>query len=163
MAEKKYPQVIFRLDAELEAELQARSEGNLNYAARGLLEAYFYLLRAELSGLPPFSVAELGLLADVTNGLRVEPHTVQLLWASVDDGVRLEGLDKKWGLDGAALVARLRGLSYAQAAALLDALKRWWANPERAVSAEGFAAVGLAARGRRKYSRRSFAQIVHKK
>ena len=156
--EEKLPtQIVFRIDERLAAKIADRAErhGGVNFAARIHLERYYYLLAAELRTLRGrFGLGELGLLADVANGWLVEPHTIPSLHYLAEDGIALDRLDTKWQLeDPAGLIEKLRGLSYGQAAALVDALERWWAQPAPAASAEGFAAVGLvpaAADGRAK-------------
>ena len=145
--EKLPTQLSFRIDDRLALQVMARAErhGGANYAARTHLERYYYLLADELRTLRGrFSLAELSLLADVVNGWLVAPHTIPLLYINVEDGVALERLDKKWSIqDPAGLVQKLRPLSYGQAAALIDALERWWSQPSPSGTAEGFAAVGL--------------------
>lgn len=141
--EKLPTQLSFRIDDRLALQVMARAErhGGANYAARTHLERYYYLLADELRTLRGrFSLAELSLLADVVNGWLVDP----LLYINVEDGVAIEQLDKKWSLpDPAGLVQKLRSLSYGQAAALIDALERWWLQPAQSGTAEGFAALGL--------------------
>lgn len=79
--------------------------------------------RAELR--PQLSGPELALLCDVCNGTLFEPHAIPLLYAEIEDSLS-DGYAAKWEVDGPGLVAKLRGLSYIQQAAIVDAVERWW-------------------------------------
>ena len=104
------------------------------------LERYVAILDSALASVD-LTEAEAWLICDACNGTLFEPHTVSLLWATVDDAVRLNALDHKWGVDGPALVAKLRGLSYCQSLALVDAVERFWRAPDEP---DRLRAVGLA-------------------
>lgn len=60
------------------------------------------------------------------NGTIVDANTAGLLWASAEDACALDGLDKKWPVDGKAFVEKLKKLSYVQSLALADAAERFW-------------------------------------
>jgi hypothetical protein len=124
------PFVTFRALPELADALTSRGrEGeSLGGIARDQLERYFECLRRTLATVQ-LSEAEASLIADAGNGVLWEAHTVPLLWAQVADAIQDEGLDRKWGVNGAALVERLRGLNYAQALAVTDAITRYWREP----------------------------------
>jgi hypothetical protein len=125
-AGERYPRVAFRLGPRLEAVRSRSRPGEpLSSVAQRDLERYYSALSAELARLD-FTEAEASLIVDAGNGILVEPHTAHLLWASVSDAIRLNGLDRKWDVDGAGLVERLRGLSYTQALAVSDAVERAW-------------------------------------
>lgn len=145
---KVYPTVSTRISAETARALEARAAawgGSIHAAAGEILERYLYLVASELRDLAgQFSLAEASLLADVINGWRIEPHTVGLLWAEVADAP--EETYSRWQVDGPALVARLRNLTYGQSLALTDALQRWWSQGEQAATVEGFRMVGLEVR-----------------
>jgi hypothetical protein len=90
------------------------------------LGRYYEIMRRDL---PVVSEAEASLLVDALNGARhVEPSTIALLWAEIADACE-DGLAEKWGVDGAAFVARLRELDYAQCVAVVDAVERYWRGP----------------------------------
>ncbi|WP_374713122.1 hypothetical protein [Symbiobacterium terraclitae] len=74
----------------------------------------------------PLAVGEACLICDVLNGTLMDASSVAMLWAEVADGIRLDGLDKKWGVDGEALVKRLKGLDRLTCLALVDAAERFW-------------------------------------
>ena len=120
-----YPRVQFRAGEMLPA-LQARadveSEAAIAAVAQRDLTRYYDLLRRSL---PTFTEPEASLLMDACNGWHIEPHTAPLLWAQIADSLA-DGLAEKWGVDGPALVARLRALSYAQALAICDAVEVAW-------------------------------------
>jgi hypothetical protein len=52
------------------------------------------------------------------------------LWAEIADALD-DGLAAKWGVDGEALVAKLRALSAGQSLAVMDAIERAWRHPDR--------------------------------
>ncbi len=117
--------IQFRAGDTLLLEIQARDEGHgPGPTARRDLERYYYMIR---SSTPTFSEAEARLLVDALSGIITEPHTAHLLWAVVDDAIRLGRLDEKWGVDGWALVQRLRNdLTPFEALAIADAVERVW-------------------------------------
>ncbi len=96
--------------------------------ARRDLERYYALLDHELARVE-LSEAEASLICDALNGTLMDPHSYRLLWAEVADAVRLDGLDAKWGVDGDALVERLRALSPGAMMAVVDAVERFWLSP----------------------------------
>lgn len=61
---------------------------------------------------------------DATLSWFITPETAQYLWAEVEDAIRLEGLDRKWGVDGPALVEKLKRLCPAEAWVLVRDLRR---------------------------------------
>lgn len=124
------PPIQFR-DVEIERELAARGD-NPNLVAKRDLERYYALLR---QSLPTFSRSEASLIVDALNGTLIEPHTARLLWAAIDDAL-YDGLAEKWGVDGLALVARLRRLTPFEALAVVDAAERYWRDHEAADALE---------------------------
>jgi len=131
-----------RLGDELRRRAPAQQNGNLTQVATRDLERYYHALQEALKTVE-LTEREAILLCDACNGLLVEPHTVQLLWAQVADAIRLDGLDRKWGVDGEALVARLRNYSYWQQLAITDAVERWWALADKSDRAASLREVGL--------------------
>lgn len=108
--------------------VDARGENRSATISRDL-ERYYTLLQRALKQVS-FTVEEACLLADALNGILIDANTVQLLWANVSDAVSLDRLDQKWGVDGQALVEKLRGLNDIQAMAVADAVERFWEEPE---------------------------------
>lgn len=74
----------------------------------------------------PLTVGEACLICDVLNGTMMDASSSTMLWAEVEDGIRLDRLDEKWGVDGDALVAKLKGLDRLTCLALVDAAERFW-------------------------------------
>lgn len=92
------------------------------------LERYYESLKYVRQQLrDQFSTKEISLILDSANGMLLsDPVSVRLLWANVEDAISLDELDKKWEVDGAMLVAKLRALDYFSLCALADACERWW-------------------------------------
>jgi hypothetical protein len=139
--------VQFRAGDGLAEQLAARADRaqSLGLVAQRDLARYYSLLERELARIP-LSEAEASLIVDACNGVVWEPHTAPLLWADIDDAIRHDGLDRKWGVDGAALVARLRDLSPCAQLALADAAERYWAAAgagDQRSNADLLRAVGL--------------------
>lgn len=93
-----------------------------------IADRYTEILRR--TSLPELSDAEWSLLRDACNGTLHEPAAMirGALAQGVSDAVALDGLDGKWGVDGAALVERLRGLEFAQEVRVVEEIERWWAG-----------------------------------
>lgn len=90
------------------------------------------------------SEGEASLIVDVVNGTIFDPVSVRYLWEDVADGIELDGLDEKWDVDGASLVAKLRGLTYTQTVAIIEAAERFWNLPTRSDNlADDLRLVGL--------------------
>jgi len=90
------------------------------------LDRYFYALAAARRGLRErFSAGEQGLLIDVLNGnLFASPCAIGFLEHEVAAGI-VDGLAERWHVDGAALMKKLKALSYVEKLALIDAAERW--------------------------------------
>lgn len=88
-------------------------------------DRYLEILRR--TPLPDLSEAEMQALRDVNNGTWHEPATVirGTLWIGVDDSLP-DGLSEKWQIDSAALVAKLRAMSYVQEVKLVEQIEKWW-------------------------------------
>ncbi len=123
---KQEPSIHLRL-AEMAKDMESRVRGGdvTPSDIRAQLSFYFHGLAETLQQIV-LSEGEALLLCDSLNGVLHEPHTVSLLWAGVADSIELEELDKKWGVDGKALVEKLRAMDYWQALSLIDAVTRWW-------------------------------------
>lgn len=108
-------------------EALARNGGGRNRSHRinQIADRYAEMLRR--TSLPDMSEAEWSLLRDALNGVVHEPAAmIAHLAHGVADAIRLDGLDRKWGVDGAALVAKLEALDYAQEVRLLEDIEAWW-------------------------------------
>lgn len=121
------------LAPEIQAQIQARvdaTRGAFSAVIGESLDRYFEALRrarARLVG--QFSGGELALIADSSNGTLWSAASIPLLYANVEDSLD-DGLAAKWEVDGPALVNKLRGLSYIESAAIVDAVERWWAQDD---------------------------------
>lgn len=128
--------------AGLTDDLERRASRRLSpdLVARRDLTRYYEMLRRSL---PRFPRAEALAILDVCNGVLFDPWSAPLIWASVADA---DGLGEKWRIDQAALAERLRGLSYAEALAVVDAAERFWlASAGGAPVDDALAASGLIA------------------
>ncbi len=76
---------------------------------------------------PQLSAQECGLILDACNGVAfLDAFSVRLLPEGVRDAVEMDGLDRKWQVDGPALLAKLQATTFTQRMALVDAIGRWW-------------------------------------
>lgn len=116
---------LFGMEQEFGAEI--REGGPSHSWLRRDLTRYHELLQRERRSLRDLLTPnEQALIVDFCNGTFWDAGSIPLLWASAEDAVRLDGLDGKWRVDGPALVAKLKALSYAGSAALIDAAERFW-------------------------------------
>lgn len=129
-----YERVVITVDAGTLAEVKRRLDPNATKGKPGnnvsgmigaSLARYYEMLRRERAALrPQFSAAECGLILEACKLITWQPASIPLLHAHVA-GEPAETF-RRWDVDGAALVAQLRALSYGQDAALVDAVERWW-------------------------------------
>jgi hypothetical protein len=121
-----------RLTDELTAAIEARKHGaydNTNAAIVEMLDRYTYMLQRSLPALrETLSEKEISLIADSCNGTMFQAWSVPLLYANIEDSISLDGLDEKWGVDGAALLDKIRALDLSTTFALVDAVERFWAR-----------------------------------
>jgi len=92
--------------------------------------------------------AEASLICDALNGtylldLGDEPHSWRWWPANVEDAIRLDKLDAKWGVDAAALVSKIKHLSATGLAAVADAAERFWREHVHEGTGPALVAVGL--------------------
>ena len=122
---KKEPRTVsIYLRPELEAEIEARGS-NRNHIIHRDLERLYTLYRLALREVK-LTLSEAWFIVDMLNGTIMDANTAGLLWASAEDACALDGLDKKWQVDGKAFVKKLKKLSDTQALALVDATERFW-------------------------------------
>lgn len=88
------------------------------------LERYYHLLTG---ALPELSEAEAMAICDVCNGYVSgdNPKSPGLMWVSVDDAIRGDGLADKWGI-ATDFGERLRAMPEIARIALVDAAERFW-------------------------------------
>lgn len=125
---KEYQRVSVLLYPRVEKELSLRAdvEDNRTAALNKHLERYFAMLAESRRRLrQQFSDGEIGLLVDLFNGtLFADTFSISYLAAEVEDAE--DEWFPKWDVDRDALLGKLGGLSYADSAALVDAVERWW-------------------------------------
>lgn len=109
-------------------ELESRGDNRSGTINRDLERLYTMYARAIKE--VPLSLPEAQAIVDCCNGTIYDARSAPLLWASIEDANNLDGLDDKWGIDGPALVEKLKGLSQLQALALIDAAERFWNLPD---------------------------------
>lgn len=83
-------------------------------AISAMLEMYqdFYFLTLTEIGAVGFTDNEICLMVDVTNGTMISSFALGYsLMLNVEDGIALEGLDKKWSVDKDSLLNKLKSLS----------------------------------------------------
>ncbi len=81
-------------------------------AISAMLETYqdFYFLTLTEIGAVGFTDNEICLMVDVTNGTMISSFALGYsLMLNVEDGIALEGLDKKWSVDKDSLLNKLTG------------------------------------------------------
>lgn len=94
---------------------------------RSLARYLAIISRAKLDMAKRFDRQECALILDACNGTAfMDTISIQLLPAGVEDAIEMDGLDKKWQVDGAELMRKLNSLSYAERMALVDAISLWW-------------------------------------
>ena len=104
--------------------LAQRASSNRSAAVSRMIERYDELCRR---ALPELSEAEWNLVYDACNGWLVDmARSVAYLPHEVEDHIKLNGADAKWGVDGEVLMAKLAALDYAGCVAVVDAAERFW-------------------------------------
>jgi len=122
-----YPTIQFNATAlmnEIRArESQSRSE---HQTARRDLTRYYKVLEEER---PAFTHEQASLLCVLLNGVMLEPldHAAQGLQIEIQDAP--DQLFEKWDVDRGRLEKRVANLSFAEALATIDAVERFWNEP----------------------------------
>lgn len=119
--------ISISLPPALVSELRAR-DTNFSGALRRALTRYFETLRRSAGALrEALSEGEVSLILDALNGVgMMDEHSPAFIPHEIKDAIDIDRLDRKWGVDGASLVAKLSAMSYAQLCALADAAERYW-------------------------------------
>jgi len=97
----------------------------LNSGLEYVADAFPVLYKRAMSEIKgKFTRSQLSLVIDVFNATALTPSIAgQHLAISVSDGIALDGLDSKWGIDADELNNQIAGLTHFQAACL-----EIWAN-----------------------------------
>jgi len=111
-----------------EIEKRYHMEGERSTVINRSLDRYFDLLartRRELRKL--LDDKEMGLILDALNGTAFfDTFGIYLVQHEIADAISMDGLDKKWEVDGKALVEKMNAMNDAQRLALVDAVQCWW-------------------------------------
>ena len=90
-----------------------------------MVARYLYFIDQERAGLVgKFTAGELCLLADANNGTDYTPETI-VCFNSNTEGTE-DGKYEYFKVDRGELMAKLKGLTIHQTAALVDAIERFW-------------------------------------
>lgn len=112
----------------IEERSMSDSEYDREEAINSMLARHDGMIRALV---PRLSRAEWGLVFDALNGSSLRDWSVRaapvMLLAEIEDAIRLNQSDQHWGVDGPALLAKLKALTAPAAIAVVDAAERFWA------------------------------------
>jgi len=75
---------------------------------------------------PALTLNEWSLLCDILNGTLIEDNTGDHLWADIAESGRLDGMDKKWGIETDSFAQRVRDMTPAQRFYILDVVLNFW-------------------------------------
>ena len=109
------------------AEVEARGDERSTQVNRMLLRyaGLMHRERAELRKL--LSDNEIACILDACNGTAfMEDVSIRLVDANVTDAIEMDGIDRKWQINGDMLIAKLEVLSTVARYALVDAVQAWW-------------------------------------
>ncbi len=114
------------LPDDLKKRLTASSDQSMSDGIREVSERYFYILdrsRGEIRD--KFTVPELSLLCDITNGTRQTAASLdRCLLADAEDTE--DEIYARWQVKREVLIKKLESLTLSQNAALVDAVERFW-------------------------------------
>lgn len=86
---------------------------------------------------PTLTVDEWKLLCDAMNGtLHESAVSIAAVWQEIEDTILLDAIDAKWGVEGPALVKKLKRLDYAGQVAVVDVVERYWTATRRGETAK---------------------------
>lgn len=126
--------VSFRPDTELLDNLSNRINNELttvHQVANRDMARYYNILKYALREVA-LTEQEAMLVCDALNGVFFDDFSIRLMRASVEDAIIHDRLDEKWGVDGEALIVKLRSYSIGALYSVADAVEQWWSmsNPE---------------------------------
>ena len=152
-------QIQFRMDAQMRERLcPPNKQQSPNVLARRAIEQYHRLLDWSLDEIAShFTYSEICLIADIPeeilfHGWEIQPSRSLLMTALF--AIEMEDLDTKWKVEAVPFREKLHALTNAQAAAVIEAIDRWGANPESKRSRECFEQYGLIAVEEKKKAKR---------
>lgn len=119
--------ISITIDPEVLAHIDERADNRSEQINGDLLRYYRLLAEVRPTLRERFSPAEISLILDACNGWMMDFSSPAHIWMEVADGIRLNQLDQKWGVEhGTDLVHRIHGLTWIESVALADAIARWW-------------------------------------
>lgn len=134
------PELYEQLQREVERQRSSDPEATLNQIITGMLSMCLGMLvngREELRST--FTGNELDLIMDACNGYQISidptmggpgPFAAsRWLDLELEDAIRLNHLDSKWGVDAKAFLAKFHALSTHARFALLELIVRFWSEP----------------------------------
>lgn len=89
------------------------------------LERLYKLYHRALKSID-LTLNEVWLILDALNSSFMTVDTAGLLWVNIAESIELDGLDKKWDVDGNQLVEKLKNLSPFENMSIIDASERFW-------------------------------------
>ncbi|BER92704.1 hypothetical protein [Atrimonas thermophila] len=116
------------IDKEMQDFFSKRNYAPAGRIAREMLKVMAISMQEELKKLN-LTLPETKLILDALNGLLItDPAQIKYLWAEIEDTIKLDDLDKKWGVNGEELVSKLRNASLPALYAIWDVAQRFWAK-----------------------------------
>src|SRR3990167_6873607 len=109
------------------------------------LDRYRALLDGRLRELE-LTQGEASLICDALNGTWLLDDSWRHCVMEFEDAIRLNGLDKKWGVDAPAFLSAAREWDDADKLAICDAVERFWREHSESPTGEALLAVGLIAK-----------------
>jgi len=101
---------------------------------RDLNMLYVFLARERKLIRGQFTEAEAKLMIDCLNGTIMDQVAIQVIEANFQDGIALDGLDRKWKVDKVSFLAKFDGMSVLRKWALFEIIQDFWnavsQNPE---------------------------------
>lgn len=121
--------VSFRLSDHLTHQVDQIQKNRSAFITQAV-DSYLAIRKEELRRLTGvFSETEINLLADITNGLIIEPAFAvkpDFLIQEIQDAEKFNGSCSKWEVDEAAIIKKIKQLPPARCMLLLQEIKRWW-------------------------------------
>lgn len=116
------------LSPPIEAVLKGREEREtLSGRIGSVAERYAAIIKAHR---PRLTEAEWNACRDALNGRYLGDVDMlpTVVWATIYDAGRLEGLGAQWGIDAQALAQRIQAMPPVEQIALVEAVEQWWAE-----------------------------------
>ena len=137
--------IQFRLDPEIIEALPGTNAMSASLRVKQAFERHLNLMRWSLVEIQAtFTLAEISLIADALNGIMFTNFEVE---PAPQLRTELCDLDnsfyRKWEIDSFSFLFKIDSLTNSQAAALIEAIDRWWRDSDRQLTTAGFTKHGL--------------------